>query len=46
MGVEESTHIGAHKGELVNSKSEWRQLSIMNNDILCIGTGLVVGSVA
>ena len=42
-GVDEGTNIGAHEGELLNSKSEWRQPSIIMNVIISGGAEVVAG---
>ena len=42
-GVDEGTNIGAHEGELLNSKSEWRQPSIIRNVIVSGGAEVVAG---
>ena len=41
--VDEGTFIAEHKGELLNSKSEWRQPSIIRNVILCGGAEMAGG---
>lgn len=42
-GVDEGTNIGAHDGELLNSKSEWRQPSIIRNVIVSGGAEVLAG---
>ena len=42
-GVDEGTNIGAHKGDLLNSKSEWRQPSIIRNVIVSGGADVLTG---
>ena len=42
-GVDEGTNIGEHKEELLNSKSEWRQPSMIRNVIISGGTEVVAG---
>ena len=42
-GVDEGTNIGAHEGELLNSKSERRQPRIIRNVIVSGGAEVVVG---
>ena len=42
-GVDEGTNIGAHEGELLNSKSEWRQPSIIRNVIVSGGAEVLAG---
>ena len=42
-GVDEGTNIGAHEGDLLNSKSEWRQHSIIRNVIVSKGAEVLTG---
>ena len=42
-GVDEGTNIGAHEGDLLNSKSEWRQPSIIRNVIVSGGADVLTG---
>ena len=43
--VDEGTFIAEHKGELLNSKSEWRQPRIIRNVILSGGAEMAGGRV-
>ena len=42
-GVDEGTNNGAHEGNLLNSKSEWRQPSIIRNVIVSGGADVLTG---
>ena len=45
-GVDEGTNIGDHEGDLLNSKSEWRQPSIIRDVITSGGAELFAGGQA